>query len=131
NVTLGKSVYIGAYCVIGGPPEHKEFWDKPYKGVIIGDNVRISNHVTIDSGTVRDTVVSDGCILLRGSHVGHDAYLGKNVILSCSALIGGHAEIGDNCNIGLNASVHQKVVVPEGCMIGMNSCITKKTDLKP
>ena len=26
-------MYIGAYSVIGGPPEHREYWNGKYKGV--------------------------------------------------------------------------------------------------
>jgi acetyltransferase-like isoleucine patch superfamily enzyme len=28
NVVLGDNNYIGAYCIIGDPAEHKKYWDK-------------------------------------------------------------------------------------------------------
>lgn len=131
NVTLGKNVYIGAYSVIGGPPEHRDYWDKEYKGVIIGDNVRISNHVTIDAGTEFDTIIEDNVTILRAAHVGHDSLIANGVTLSCNVLIGGHAQILHESNIGLSAVVHQRVIVPHNCMIGACAFIGKTLEMIP
>lgn len=131
NVILGDNVYIGAYSVIGGPPEHREFWDKDYGTVIIGNNVRISNHVTVDAGTTGATFIDHDCVLLAHSHVGHDANIGEGATISCGVRIGGHALIGKGTNVGLNACVHQKVIVPDGCMIGMGAIVNKSTALQP
>lgn len=131
NVILGENVYIGAHSVIGGPPEHKDFWGKEYGTVIIGNNVRISNLVTIDAGTTGATFIDQGCILLAHSHVGHDAQLSEGVTVSCGAKVGGHAIIGKGSNIGLNAVIHQRVMVPERCMIGMGAVVNKSTDMDP
>ncbi len=51
NVTLGDNNYIGAYCIIGDPAEHKKYWGKQKGNVIIGDNNIITGLVTIDAGT--------------------------------------------------------------------------------
>lgn len=131
NVEIGKNVYIGPYCIIGYPAEHKFFWGKELGRVIIGDNCVITGHVTIDAGTESSTIIEDDCWLLKHSHVGHDAHIQGNTTISCGAKIGGHAKIGPNCNIGLNACIHQRVVVPEGCMIGMNAAVTKKLEMQP
>lgn len=131
NVTLGEGNYIGPFCVIGYPAEHKAFWGKDQKGVIIGNNNYFTGHVTIDAGTEKATVIGDNCWLLKHSHVGHDAEIGDDVTISCGAKVGGHAIIHSRSNIGLNACIHQRVRVPEGCMIGMNAAVTKKTELSP
>lgn len=68
---------------------------------------------------------------MKHSHVGHDAVLGNNVVLSCGAKIGGHSIIGEGTNIGLNAVIHQKLSIPEGCMIGASAFVGKKSVLKP
>lgn len=130
NVILGDNVHIGAYAIIGGPPEHKEFWDKEYGTVIIGNNVRISNLVTVDAGTTGATFIDQGCILLAHSHVGHDAQLSEGATISCGVKVGGHAFIGKGSNIGLNAVIHQRVMVPAGCMIGMGAIVTKATEME-
>lgn len=130
NVTIGEGCYIGPYCIIGFPPEYKGKEDID-EGVWIGNNVRITGAVTIDSGTEGVTKIGSGCYLMKHSHIGHDAWLQFDVVVSCGAKIGGHAIIGDKTNIGLNACIHQRTQIPMGCMIGMGAVVTKKTELLP
>lgn len=129
NVKLGKNNYIGPYCIIGFPAEHKAYWDGPIGEVVIGDNNKFTGLVTIDAGTVDVTTIGNNCWFLKHSHVGHDAQIKDGTVLSCGVKIGGHAIIENNCNIGLNATIHQRMTVPEGCMIGMNAVVTKKSVL--
>lgn len=131
NVKIGTGNYIGPYCMIGYPAEHKAFWGKDQKGVEIGDDNVFTGHVTIDAGTERPTTIGNGIWMLKHSHVGHDAVIGDKATISCGAKVGGHAIIGPGTNIGLNACIHQWVDVPEGCMIGMNAAVTKKLALEP
>lgn len=131
DVVLGKGNYIGPFCIIGFPAEHKAFWGLPQKGVVIGNNNVFTGLVTIDSGTEKATTIGNNCWFLKHSHAGHDAEIGDEVTISCGAKVGGHAIIHSRSNIGLNACIHQRVRVPEGCMIGMNAAVTKKTELSP
>lgn len=130
-VTIGENCVIGAFCVIGAQPEHREFWDKPSPGVWIGDNVRITTHVTVDAGTTGMTYIFDNVTLLSKSHVGHDATVGIGSTVSCGAKIGGHVHVGANCNIGLNACIHQRQHVEDGCMIGANAFVSKTLITEP
>lgn len=149
NVVMGDNNYIGPYCIIGYPAEHKEYWKmenvipegmrewvperlEPVSGkVIIGNNNKFTGHVTIDAGTTGATVIADNVWMLKHSHVGHDAIIASDVVISCGAKIGGHCVIGGGNNIGLNAVLHQRTEVPPMCMIGMGAVITKKTELLP
>ncbi len=130
---IGNGLSLGYGCVIGCPPEHKNYFKKlGYKGnVLIGANVVINNLVTIDSGIETPTTIGHNSFIMSHCHIGHDAILHENVTLSPGAVIGGHAEIGKNVTIGINASVHQRVKIPEGCMIGMGAIITKGAKLLP
>ena len=137
NVEMGDNNYIGPYCVIGFPAEHKEFWREdaiipgnPGK-VIIGNGCKFTGHVTIDAGTVHDTIIGDNDWMLKHSHAGHDSDIGSQTVVSCGAKIGGHCWVGTDCNIGLNAVIHQRKIIPHSCMIGMGAVITKKTELLP
>lgn len=131
NVSLGYGNYIGPYCIIGYPAEHKEFWGGPVGKVIIGDNNHFTGLVTIDAGTEGITIIHNNVWMLKHSHVGHDARIQDDCTISCGAKIGGHAILGNNVNVGLNACIHQRVIVPGGCMIGMGAIVTKKTSLQP
>lgn len=127
NVVIGHRVYIGPLCIVGYPAEHIRYW--PAMGrVIIEDGAILTGLVTVDAATCDDTptTIGSGAMLLKHSHVGHDAQIGKNAIISCGAKIGGHARIGQCSNIGLNAAIHQWVVVPDGCMVGMGAVVTKR-----
>ena len=124
GVILGDNNYIGPYCVIGFPPEWKGKEGSPVQ-VIIGNNNRITGHVTIDSGAEGNTMIGNDCYIMKHAHIGHDAKLHNGVTISCGAKIGGHTIIGDGCNIGLNAVIHQKQKIERGCMIGMGSVVTK------
>lgn len=146
---LGEDVYIGPYCYIkngavigngtrlegyvslGTPPEHRDFFRKTGFGVELGQAVIIREFVTINSGVLRPTVVGDRCILLKGSHVGHDAILEEDVTLSCGVLVGGHSVVMRGANLGLGAVTHQRTVIGSFSMVGMNSTVTKKTLIEP
>jgi len=121
NVILGDNNYIGAYCIIGDPAEHKKYWDKSKGKVIIGDNNIITGLVTIDAGTEYETIIQSNCFIMKHAHIGHDCWIGSNVTISCGAKIGGHSTIKPNSNIGLNAVLHQFSEIEEGCMIGASA----------
>lgn len=132
GVVIGENVYIGAYCIIGAPAENKKTWNDGSKAkVYIGDNAIIHGHVTIDSGTEQTTYIGSDTFIMKGCHIGHDAFIGIGVTMSPHTLIGGFARIGLRTNMGMGSVVHQRVQVPEGCMIGMNTTITKKSILEP
>ena len=132
NVILGDNNYIGAYCIIGDPAEHKKHWKKRViagieineieRGqVIIGNGNMITGLVTIDAGTEEPTIIENGCFIMKHAHIGHDCHIMNDVTISCGAKIGGHSIIGEKSNIGLNAVLHQFSVIKKGCMIGASA----------
>lgn len=133
NVIIEDNVYIGAYCIIGAPAESLAHWNEPenYNTVVIKSGARITGHVTIDAGTHRNTVIGKDTFIMKGCHIGHDAVIHNNAILSPHVIIGGHSEVGEYTNMGMGSIVHQRVSIPDDCMIGMNSTITKSTELSP
>ena len=121
NVILGDNNYIGAYCIIGDPAEHKKYWGKDKGKVIIGNNNIVTGLVTIDAGTEQVTYIGDNCFIMKHAHIGHDCTINNNVTISCGVKIGGHSTIGEKCNIGLNAVLHQFSNIHVGCMIGASA----------
>lgn len=131
RVVLGDDNWIGPYAVIGSPPEIRDA-DLPELlieassdafGVVIGSRNVIREFSTIHAGSIRNTYLADDILLLRGSHVGHDALVGPKVTISCSALIGGHCILFPQANIGLGAQIHQKLRIGAGAMIGMGTSV--------
>jgi UDP-N-acetylglucosamine acyltransferase len=131
NTSIGDNVYIGPYCIIGGPAEDKKRWGQQGFGVVIHDNATITGHVTIDEGTVSPTTIGKGSFIMKAVHIGHDSVLEDDVILSPHVIVGGHCTIGTKTNMGMGSIVHQRLTIPSGCMIGMNATVTKKTELEP
>ncbi|CAB4122009.1 LpxA Acyl-[acyl carrier protein] [uncultured Caudovirales phage] len=131
SVTLGDNNYIGAYCIIGAPAEHKKYWGDTNwgGGVIIGDNNIITGLVTIDAGTEETTWIGNDCFIMKHAHIGHDCNIHSNVTISCGAKIGGHSIIYDKCNIGLNAVLHQWSIIQQGCMIGASAFFKGQSEI--
>lgn len=130
NVTMGTGNYIGPYCVIGFPGEHREKWGED-KGVVISDNCIITGHLTIDAGIERPTGIMNKVLIMKHSHVGHDAIICSGSTISCGAKIGGHAFVGKYTNIGLNAAIHQNHHIQPWCMIGMGAVLPLKVTTQP
>jgi UDP-3-O-[3-hydroxymyristoyl] glucosamine N-acyltransferase len=65
-------------------------------GVIIGDFVEIGSGVSIDRGTVGNTVIGEGTKIDNQVHIAHNVRIGKNCIIMGQAGIAGSTKIGDN-----------------------------------
>ena len=98
--------------------------------MVIGNNNRFTKQVTIDAGTDKVTEIGNHVIMLKNSHVGHDARVHDHVIISVNAVICGHTEVFEKTNFGVGSVAHQRTVIPENCMIGMNAVVTKKSVLQ-
>lgn len=127
NVEMGKNNRLEAYVSVGTAAEHREYFRSNPGKVTIGDSNIFREFVTVNAGTISPTVVESNCVLLRGSHVGHDAIIRSFVNMSCNVLIGGHSIIGQGANLGLHTSIHQHRAVGAYAMIGMNSAVTRHT----
>jgi UDP-N-acetylglucosamine acyltransferase len=128
NVVLGDNNYIGAYCIIGDPAEHKKYWGQEKGKVYIGNNNIITGLVTIDAGTTEDTIIMHNCFIMKHAHIGHDCIIQDNVTISCGAKIAGHSIIKEYSNIGLNAVLHQYTTIEKGCMVGASAFIKNATE---
>jgi UDP-N-acetylglucosamine acyltransferase len=132
NTEIGDGNTFTAFCSIGTPAE--DYHDRGginKWGLKIGDGNVFREFCTINAGTTRDTLVGSNIKMLRGSHVGHDALIEDEVILSCNVLIGGFTRVCKGANLGLGAIVHQKTIVGAYAMLGMGSVLTKKTKCRP
>ena len=131
-VSLKDFVKIGERCTLfenvtlGGEPQ-----DFGFKGeetwVRIGDGVTLRENVTIHraTGEGKETVIGNGCYLMEGSHVGHNAFVGEDVILANKVGLAGHVRIGEKTVLGGMAGVHQFVRIGSFCMVGGLSKIVK------
>lgn len=93
---IGKNCRIFPGAVISAVPQ-----DLKYKGeastVEIGDNTTIREFVTLNKGTSdrMATKVGSNCLLMAYVHVGHDTFIGNNVIIANCGNLAGHITIED------------------------------------
>ena len=116
---IGKRNKIYSFASIGNEPQ-----DLKYNGeqtnLIIGDNNKIREYVTINPGTINGggkTVIGNNCLFMISSHIAHDCQVGSNVIIANNVPLGGHAIIEDNVVIGGNSAVQQFTRIGKMAMI--------------
>jgi UDP-N-acetylglucosamine acyltransferase len=127
---IGKGCHIFPYAVVGNIPQ-----DLKYKGersfLIIGDNNRIREFVTINPGTQRDakTIIGSNNLIMAYSHIAHDCTIGDNNILANAATLAGYVELKNNVVIGGLVAVHQFCRLGDFAIIG--GCSKVVQDIPP
>lgn len=120
HTTIGGGTRIASFTSLGGPPQSTRYRGGATK-LVIGANCDIRENVTMNIGTEDGggiTTVGDRCLVMVGSHVGHDCHVGNDVTFANNAVLGGHVVVGDNVFLGGQIAVHQYVRIGEGAMIG-------------
>ena len=116
---IGKGNKIYPFVSINDPQDLK--YNGEPTNLIIGDNNKIREYVTINPGTVGGggkTVIGNNCLFMVSSHVAHDCQLSNNIIIANNVAIAGHAIIDDNVIIGGNSAVQQFTRIGKMAMIG-------------
>jgi UDP-N-acetylglucosamine acyltransferase len=116
---IGKENKIYPFVSINEPQDLK-YNDEQTK-LVIGDNNKIREYVTINPGTVGGggkTVIGNNCLFMISSHIAHDCLVGNNVIIANNVPLGGHVIVEDNVVIGGNSAVQQFTRIGTMAMIG-------------
>ena len=119
NTQIGKGNKIYPFVSMNDPQDLK--YNGEPTNLIIGDNNKIREYVTINPGTVGGggkTLIGNNCLFMISSHVAHDCHVGNNVIIANNVPLGGHAIIEDNVVIGGNSAVQQFTRIGKMAMIG-------------
>jgi UDP-N-acetylglucosamine acyltransferase len=119
HTKIGKGNKIYPFVSINEPQDLK-YNDEQTK-LIIGDNNKIREYVTINPGTVGGggkTVIGNNCLLMISSHIAHDCLVGNNVIIANNVPLGGHVIVEDDVVIGGNSAVQQFTRIGTMAMIG-------------
>ncbi len=120
DTTIGEGCQIYPFASVGHAPQ-----DLKYRGeknqLIIGKRTVIRENATLNPGTEGGgsiTRVGDNCLLMAGTHVGHDCQVGNSVIMANNATLAGHVEVGDFAIFGGLSAVHQFVRIGTQAIIG-------------
>jgi UDP-N-acetylglucosamine acyltransferase len=117
--SIGPRTVIYPFASLGTPPQSAKYRGGPTR-LIVGADCELREHVTMNTGTEDDrgvTEVGDRCLLMVGSHVGHDCKVGNDVTFANNVVLGGHVSVGDFVVFGGQAAVRQFVRIGQGAMI--------------
>ena len=120
NTKIGNGNKIYPFASIGNDPQDLKYNGEETK-LVIGNNNKIREYVTINPGTVDGgglTKIGNNCLFMISSHVAHDCHVGNNVIIANNVPLGGHVKIEDDVVIGGNSAVQQFTRIGELAMIG-------------
>ena len=127
DTTIGTGNIIYPFASIGTDPQDLKFKGEKNK-LIIGNNNKIREYVTINPGTERGggvTKIGNNCLLMISSHIAHDCIIADNVIIANNVPIAGHCIIENDVIIGGNSAVQQFCNIGKGAMIGGMTGVNK------
>ena len=119
GTTIGARTAIYPFASLGTPPQSVKYRGGPTR-LVVGADCDIRESVTMNTGTEDDrgvTEVGDRCLLMVGSHVGHDCKVGNDVTFANNVVLGGHVTVGDFVTFGGHAAVRQFVRIGQGAMV--------------
>ncbi|MCQ2051502.1 MAG: acyl-ACP--UDP-N-acetylglucosamine O-acyltransferase [Bacteroidaceae bacterium] len=124
----GNTVFPGA--VLGAIPQDLKFVGEKTT-LIIGDNNRIRENVTMNRGTASKgtTIVGSNNLFMESMHVAHDCVIGNYCIIGNGTKFGGEVVVDDHATISANVLVHQFCHIGGFVMVQGGSGISK--DIPP
>lgn len=93
-------------------------------GCRIESDVEIGTNVTIDRGSVGDTVIGQGTKIDNLVHIGHNVQIGKHVLIIAQVGISGSTKIGDGSVLAGQAGVGGHLEIGAGARIGGQAGVT-------
>lgn len=128
---IGERVRIGPKSVIGYEgfgyiPVKQQVVKIPQVGTVeIGDHVEIGAGVCIDRATLGKTIVGQGSKIDNLVQIGHNAKIGKNVIIAAQVGLAGSTRVGDNAMLGGQAGVADHLSIGENAKVAAKSGVTR------
>lgn len=97
--------------------------------VIIKNNVEVGCNVTIDRGSLGDTIIDENCRIDNMVHIGHNVIIGKNCIIAGMVGFSGSTQLGNNVMVGGKAGFSGHLKIGDNSKIAAGSGVTK--NVKP
>lgn len=126
QTALGNRVTVHAGAVLGSDgfgfvrdEQTGQYHKFPQIGRLeIGDDVEIGANVTIDRGALDATVIGYGTKLDNMVHIGHNAQIGRNVVIAAQTGISGSSVLEDNVVVAGQVGIADHVRIEEGVILG-------------
>lgn len=114
HTTIGANNRFYQNVTVGNPPQDWRSRPDEVTEVVIGDGNLFRESVTVHRGTAAGggiTRIGNNCMLMVGSHVGHDAELEDRVTLINLATVAGHCKVESGAWMSGYAGLHQFTTV--------------------
>ncbi|MEW6410717.1 MAG: UDP-3-O-(3-hydroxymyristoyl)glucosamine N-acyltransferase [Nitrospirota bacterium] len=135
GVIIGSGVIIHSGSVIGSDgfgyvTENGRHYKIPQiGGVVIEDDVEIGACVTVDRGTLGNTVIKRGTKIDNLVQVAHNVIIGEDSIIIAQVGISGSTELGDHVTLAGQVGVVDHVKIGSRAVVGAQSGVAK--DVEP
>lgn len=123
HVRAGARVRIEPGAVLGargfGLVHNGHDWEPiPQLGaVVLGDDVEVGAASTIDRGSLTDTVIGDNVRIDNHVHIAHNCRIGAHTVIAGCTGIAGSCTIGGNCMIGGGVGISDHVRIVDNVML--------------
>ncbi len=126
KTAIGDRVVVHAGAVLGSDgfgfvrdERTGEYHKFPQIGRLqIGDDVEIGANCTIDRGALDATVIASGTKLDNMVHIGHNAQIGRNIVIAAQTGVSGSSVLEDNVLVGGQVGIADHVRIEEGVILG-------------
>jgi len=138
GVRLMDDCEIGDRCVLyanavvgsdgfGYAPDASQVYSKiPQVGrVVLGNDVEVGAHATIDRATMGSTVVGNGSKIDNLVHLAHNVEIGENTVIAAQTGVSGSTRVGNRCVFGGQVGVAGHLTVADGSQIGGQTGVTR------
>jgi len=95
SVRIGANNLIQCGAVLGGPAQDYSF-DQGRTELVIGNDNRIGEYVSISLGTVKGggrTAIGDHNFIMAFAHLGHDCQLADHIVITNGTQLAGHITV--------------------------------------
>ncbi|MFK7765506.1 MAG: UDP-3-O-(3-hydroxymyristoyl)glucosamine N-acyltransferase [Roseobacter sp.] len=86
--------------------------------VTLGDDIDLGACVNIDNGTIRDTVVGNGCKMDNFVHIGHNVVIGNDCLICGHSGVAGSTRVGNNVVLGGMTGVSDNIFIGDRVITG-------------
>lgn len=130
NTKIGNFVIINSNSVIGkegfGYIKLKRYERlKHIGGIIIKDFVELGANVTIDRGTIGNTIIGKGTKIDNLVHIAHNVKIGKNCLIMGQCGIAGSTQIGNNVILCGQVGISDHLRIGDNAVVWAKSGVFK------
>jgi UDP-3-O-[3-hydroxymyristoyl] glucosamine N-acyltransferase len=94
--------------------------------LVVEDDVEIGANATLDRGALDETRIGRGTKIDNLVHVGHNVWIGEDVVIAAQTGLSGSAVVSNNVIIGGQVGIADHVRIEEGAILGAQSGIPSK-----